>query len=100
LLQRLNIFTPLPQQGYLSDPTGNRPSCRYSEFYIPPYFIDDRQWMMGNNVRFDVICDVTNPLLGEKGAAHIYVLQKGANDEDIKTLETDAKNFWKVSNKS
>jgi glycerate 2-kinase len=56
--------------------------------------------MMGNNVRFDVICDVTNPLLGEKGAAHIYVLQKGANDEDIKTLETGAKNFWKVSNKS
>jgi glycerate 2-kinase len=63
-----------------------------------PYKIGNEQFVMGNNVVFDVMCDVTNPLLGEKGAAHVYARQKGATDEMIKTLETGAHNFWKVSN--
>jgi glycerate 2-kinase len=56
------------------------------------------QYFMGNGLSFDVICDVTNPLLGEKGAANVYARQKGASDEAIKTLEMGAKNFRKVSN--
>jgi glycerate kinase len=34
-----------------------------------------------------VACDVTNPLLGEQGAAAVYALQKGAWPEDIANLE-------------
>jgi glycerate kinase len=35
-----------------------------------------------------VACDVTNPLLGEHGAAAVYAPQKGAWPEDILALET------------
>jgi glycerate kinase len=34
-----------------------------------------------------VACDVTNPLLGERGAAAVYSLQKGAWPDDIAHLE-------------
>ena len=34
-----------------------------------------------------VACDVTNPLLGEQGAAAVYALQKGAWPDDIANLE-------------
>jgi glycerate kinase len=35
-----------------------------------------------------IACDVTNPLLGESGAAATYAPQKGAWPEDIEALET------------
>lgn len=34
-----------------------------------------------------VLCDVDNLLLGEKGAAAMFGPQKGASDEDVKTLD-------------
>lgn len=34
-----------------------------------------------------VMCDVTNPLLGEKGAAAVFGPQKGADAEQVKILE-------------
>ncbi|MBN2031397.1 glycerate kinase [bacterium] len=34
-----------------------------------------------------VACDVRNPLLGEKGAVRVYSRQKGADDQQIETLE-------------
>ena len=43
-----------------------------------------------------VICDVTNPLYGRNGAAHVYARQKGATDSDIETLDTGLKHFSKV----
>jgi glycerate kinase len=38
-------------------------------------------------VRFEAICDVTNPLLGPSGAAAVYAPQKGADPETVKRLE-------------
>lgn len=38
-------------------------------------------------IEFVVATDVTNPLLGENGATHVYGPQKGASPEDIETLE-------------
>ncbi len=35
-----------------------------------------------------IACDVTNPLLGERGAAAVYAPQKGAWPEDVVALET------------
>ena len=48
------------------------------------------------NVRFTVMCDVTNPLCGEKGATHVYAKQKGASDEDILRLEAGMINYRDV----
>lgn len=40
-----------------------------------------------SNVRFIVLCDVQNPLLGDDGAAKIFAPQKGANPKEIVQLE-------------
>ena len=39
------------------------------------------------NITFDVACDVTNPLIGENGAAKTYGPQKGANEKQIIEIE-------------
>lgn len=38
-------------------------------------------------VRWQIACDVTNPLLGDKGAAAIFGPQKGANKHDVQILD-------------
>ena len=42
-------------------------------------------------VKFTVLADVTNPLLGEKGAARVFAPQKGASAHDVESLE------WRIS---
>jgi glycerate kinase len=37
--------------------------------------------------RFDVLCDVTNPLFGASGAAQVYARQKGADDAAVTRLD-------------
>jgi len=48
------------------------------------------------DLQVDIICDVDNPLYGNKGAAHVYARQKGANDDDIELLDKGLENFSKV----
>ncbi len=43
-----------------------------------------------------ILADVTNPLLGEKGAAKIFGPQKGASDTDIKKLEASLTQFNQI----
>lgn len=38
-------------------------------------------------ISIEVVCDVTNPLYGPNGAAHVYAHQKGANDAEIVALD-------------
>ena len=38
-------------------------------------------------VRIEAICDVDNPLLGERGAAQVYAPQKGATPEQVQILD-------------
>lgn len=45
---------------------------------------------------YTIACDVDNPLLGAKGAAHTYAKQKGATPEMVEQLEKGAANFAKV----
>ena len=40
--------------------------------------------------------DVSNPLLGEQGAAAVFGPQKGANEDEVVILEEGLKNFMKV----
>lgn len=46
-----------------------------------------------HKVDFQVACDVTNPLYGENGAAHIYAAQKGATPKDIDLLDKGLQSF-------
>lgn len=38
--------------------------------------------------RFQIACDVTNPLCGENGAVYVYGPQKGVKPEERKTMDT------------
>lgn len=46
-------------------------------------------------VKFQVICDVENPLLGDYGAAAVFAPQKGALPEEIPVLERGLVNLMK-----
>ena len=49
------------------------------------------------NVRFTIASDVTNPLCGQSGAAHIFAPQKGATPEMVLSLDERAGRFAEVS---
>lgn len=46
-----------------------------------------------------VASDVTNPLYGEKGAAHVFGPQKGASPADVELLDQGLRNFAQVVEK-
>ena len=46
-----------------------------------------------NNVTVTVACDVTNPMTGESGAAHIYGPQKGASPAQVVELDAGLTNL-------
>lgn len=48
-------------------------------------------------VHFTIATDVTNPLCGENGAAHVFAPQKGATQEVVQLLDARAKRFAEVS---
>lgn len=48
------------------------------------------------NVKFEVACDVDNPLTGPNGASHIYGPQKGATPEMIELLDANLLKFAEV----
>ncbi len=49
-----------------------------------------------NGVKFQVACDVDNPLFGENGAAAIYGPQKGADDKMVAKLDKGLQNINQV----
>lgn len=53
-----------------------------------------------SSVQIKVICDVDNPLLGERGAAAIFGPQKGASSEMVKKLETGLRKWADLLSKS
>ena len=52
-----------------------------------------------DDVRFTIATDVTNPLCGENGAAHVFAPQKGASSNDVLALDARAKRFAEASAK-
>ena len=52
-----------------------------------------------DNVRFTIATDVTNPLCGEQGAAHVFAPQKGASSEMVLALDARTKRFAEASAK-
>lgn len=49
-----------------------------------------------NDVLFEIACDVTNPLHGKDGAAHVYGPQKGASEADVALLDKGLQDFSKI----
>ena len=49
------------------------------------------------DVRFTIATDVTNPLCGDNGAAHVFAPQKGATPEMVLALDARARRFAEVS---
>ncbi len=43
------------------------------------------------------LCDVTNPLFGESGAAYVFAKQKGADEKQIEQLDKGLRNLSKVT---
>ena len=67
------------------------------EDLIKIYEIDDSQ--MDSRIRdtkFTVMCDVENPLLGPNGATYTYGVQKGADKDMLKILETGMEHYAKL----
>ena len=52
-----------------------------------------------DDVHFTIATDVTNPLCGENGAAHVFAPQKGASHDDVLALDARAKRFAEASAK-
>ena len=48
------------------------------------------------HVRFEAVCDVDNPLCGERGASTVYGPQKGASPEQVATLDAGLANLAAV----
>ncbi|WP_297099765.1 glycerate kinase [uncultured Draconibacterium sp.] len=46
-----------------------------------------------SKIKFEVACDVDNPLFGPNGAAYIYSPQKGASEQVVEELDAGLKNF-------
>lgn len=60
------------------------------------HHFDKKESIVPNDLSVEVICDVDNPLYGEKGAAKVYGKQKGANEAEIEALDQGLINFERV----
>jgi glycerate kinase len=49
------------------------------------------------STRITVLCDVTNPLFGENGAAYVYGPQKGATPDEVKVLDAGLRRLAEVT---
>lgn len=45
---------------------------------------------------FVIACDVTNPLYGSNGAAHVYSRQKGASEQEVDILDQGLKHLAEI----
>lgn len=49
-----------------------------------------------NSFSIKILCDVTNPLYGEEGAAYVYGKQKGGSSQEIETMDQGMRNVAKL----
>lgn len=52
------------------------------------------------NIEFNVLSDVSAPILGENGGLRVYTPQKGASIEDLNIMENNIKNYIKTVKKT
>lgn len=44
-------------------------------------------------VKIEAMCDITNPMFGERGAAYVFAPQKGANQQEVLVLDENLRKF-------
>lgn len=59
----------------------------------------DEVSLLLSRFHFTIACDVSAPLYGDNGAAHVFASQKGATTEQVGLLERRAKTFARMSAK-
>ncbi len=52
------------------------------------------------NIEIEVLTDVTNPLLGERGAVYVFAPQKGATQQDLPQMESNVVHFVELIKKT
>lgn len=63
--------------------------------------IDNRETCrLLDGVVVEAMCDIDNPMYGEKGAAYIFGPQKGADEKDVIELDLNLRHFAKVFEES
>ncbi len=77
------------------DKDGNQLKGKGKDLTKIHYFTDNDS-IIPDKLHVDVMCDVENPLFGEKGAAYVYAKQKGANEKEINELNEGLKNLNRV----
>ena len=65
----------------------------------PDAGMEGRDGNILSGITFNVICDVTNPLLGDQGATAVYGPQKGADAQALQQLEAGLANYALVAEK-
>lgn len=80
----------LDKNGEILSPTGG--NLIHINAIVPPSDLPE--------VSVEIICDVTNPLFGPMGAAHVYARQKGADDAAIAQLDYGLQHFAQVVKQS
>ena len=89
----------LDKNGELLEPTGgNLPKVKNIQFdklggnfKLPPNLLPPNA-----RPNITLLCDVTNPLFGPNGAAHVYARQKGATDEQVAHLDDGLRHFSQI----
>jgi len=83
--------------GYVFLDINNKPLKCIGQDLLKLHHFDDACVLPAlKTVDFKVACDVTNPLYGNNGAAHIYAAQKGANKQTIEKLDKGLQHFAKI----
>ena len=80
------------KNGNTLNPTGENLNLIHEFDYQPTFDL--------SKIEFIVATDVTNPFYGENGAAHIYAKQKGANPEQIDSLDKGLQNLNSILKKT
>lgn len=78
----------LDENGEDCEPIGNE-LIKVFQILPPAKFI-------GSKVKFEILCDVENPLYGPNGAAYVFAPQKGADALAVKKLDNGLKHFYGI----
>ncbi len=58
---------------------------------------DDKALPELKECKFNIACDVTNPLCGERGCSAVYGPQKGATEEDVKVMDKALAHYGRLT---
>lgn len=86
--------------GYdLSDAAGNPVPFGAKGLALIEKISDENVIKELKDCRFNIACDVTNPLCGENGCSKIFAPQKGADEKQIEIMDNAMKRYAEITRK-